>query len=58
MLKHLKDILPRLTSHGVGEKRVLLSAGGTETANPTPTSTQTEEGNIDEFIRYYSGHLY
>lgn len=32
MLKHLKDILPRLTSHGVGEKRVLLSAGETETA--------------------------
>lgn len=29
-----------------------------ETANPTPTSTQTEEDNIDEFIRYYSGHLY
>lgn len=25
-------------------------------ANPTPTSTQTEEGNIDEFIRYNSGH--
>ena len=25
MLKHLKDILPQLTSHGIGEKRVLLS---------------------------------
>lgn len=32
MLKHLKDILPRLTSHGIGEKRVLLSGDETETA--------------------------
>ena len=32
MPKHLKDILPQPTSHGTGEKRVLLNGTETETS--------------------------
>lgn len=31
MTKHLYDILPQSTAHGVGQKRVLLSQAETET---------------------------
>lgn len=31
MLKHLLNILPQPTSHGVGQKRVLLSQAETDT---------------------------
>ena len=48
MLKHLKDILPRLTSHGVGEKRVLLSAGETETAVTQIVVTTLHVGGNDK----------
>lgn len=31
MLKHLSDILPQPTAHGIGQKRVLLSQAETDT---------------------------
>lgn len=31
MLQHLSDILPQLTTHGVGQKRVLLKPAETDT---------------------------
>lgn len=31
MLQHLSDILPQLTTHGVGQKHVLISQAETDT---------------------------
>ena len=54
---------PNMTEHRIAKakikKKYVISDEEMEkrvAANPTPTSTQTEEGNIDEFIRYNSGH--
>ena len=57
MLKHLKDILPRLTSHGVGEKRVLLSADETETAvtQIAVTANGHSHATMEEYFFFLHG---
>lgn len=44
MLKHLKDIEPVLTSHGVGTKRVLLAASETDSSITQIAVTSLSQG--------------
>lgn len=51
MLKHLNDIEPVATSHGVGQKRVLLSKAETETGLTQITVTRLKAGEVaDEHV--------
>ena len=46
MLKHLDQIVPRPTSHGVGLKRVLLSGDENESAVTQIAVTRLAEGEV------------
>ncbi len=46
MLKHLNDIEPVATSHGVGQKRVLLSKAETETGLTQIAITRLKAGEV------------
>jgi len=48
MLKHLKDILVQATSHGVGQKRVLLRAEETHTPLTQIAVTTLQAGETAE----------
>ena len=48
MLKHLNDIEPVATSHGVGQKRVLLSKAETETGLTQIAVTRLKAGEVAE----------
>ena len=51
MLKHLNDIEPIVTSHGVGQKRVLLSKAETETGLTQIAVTKLKAGEVaDEHV--------
>ena len=51
MLKHLNNIEPIVTSHGVGQKRVLLSKAETETGLTQIAVTKLKAGEVaDEHV--------
>lgn len=58
MLKHLDQIVPRPTSHGVGLKRVLLSGDETETAVTQIAVTRLVEGDMAAEHRHESMEEY
>lgn len=58
MLKHLDQIVPRPTSHGVGLKRVLLSGDETETAVTQIAVTRLAEGEVAAEHRHESMEEY
>lgn len=47
-LKHLDDIMPVATSHGVGQKRVLLNKAETETGLTQIAVTRLKAGEVAE----------
>lgn len=48
MLKHLSDILPQPTAHGVGQKRILLKQAETETSLTQIAVTILQAGEATE----------
>ena len=58
MLKHLDQIVPRLTSHGVGLKRVLLSGDETRSAVTQIAVTRLVEGEVAAEHRHESMEEY
>lgn len=58
MLKHLYQIVPRPTSHGVGLKRVLLSGDETETAVTQIAVTRLVGGDMATVHRHESMEEY
>lgn len=48
MLKHLSDILPQLTTHGIGQKRVLLKQAETDTNLTQIAVTTLQAGEATE----------
>lgn len=58
MLKHLDQIVPRPTSHGVGLKRVLLSGDETESAVTQIAVTKLAEGEVAAEHRHESMEEY
>ena len=58
MLKHLNQIVPRPTSHGVGLKRVLLSGDETESAVTQIAVTRLAEGEVAAEHRHESMEEY
>lgn len=58
MLKHLDQIVPRPTSHGVGLKRVLLFSDETETAVTQIAVARLTEGDVAAEHRHESMEEY
>lgn len=58
MLKHLEQIVPRPTSHGVGLKRVLLSGDETATSVTQIAVTRLAEGEVAAEHRHESMEEY
>lgn len=48
MLKHLSNVLPQPTAHGVGQKRVLLSQAETDTNLTQIAVTTLQAGEATE----------